>query len=168
MQVCKTTRERSKVLRRLLALVAFFAALLLVVAIAGRVRSSVQNMPVYVSVLTNPTPQFAAALGSNTNCFVDVPYAQAANKLVTEADLKLIKEAIPRSKTIGRLFSPRALVIKSPTEVEAEFWRRRTPLWMTLVKTGEVWRVEYLGRNGQIDWVIPPGFLDKLEKKLPF
>jgi hypothetical protein len=125
-------------------------------------------MPVYVRVPTNPPPQLAAALGHNTNWFISIPYAQAADKFVTQADLEQIKQSIPRTKTIGRMFSPTALKIESPTKAEAEFWRRRTFLHMTLIKTGEIWQVEYLGRGGQIHWSKPPGLLDKLEKKLPF
>lgn len=168
MQFCRIERGEAKVNQTLLMAIAFvIGVLVLVLAFSGG-SASIQNMPVYVKVPTNPSPQLAAALGVNTNWFVSIPYAQAVNKLVNESELKKIKQAIPRFKTVGRLFSPRALVIDSPTEVSVEFWRRRTPIWMTMIKTGEIWQVEHLGRGGQIHWTTPPGFLDKLEKKMPF
>ena len=149
-------------------MIAVVGGVLIVVLILIRAMTSFGSLPVFVSVRTNPPPQFAAALANNSNYFVSIPYLQAADKLVTPSDLEQIKQAIPWSKTVGRLFRPVALVIESPTEAKAEFWRRRKPLHVTVIKTGGVWRVEYVGRGGQVDFITPPGFLDKMADKLPF
>jgi hypothetical protein len=162
------TDARYPRLKRLVVLAALFGGLCLAIMMLMSSATSFRVMPVFVSVRTNPPPQLAGVLGNHSNCFVSIPYAHAADKLVTPSDLDQIKQALPWSKTAGRLFRPVALVIDSPTEAHAEFWRRRKPLRVTLFKTGELWRVEGVYRGGQVDFLTPPGFLDKSADKLPF
>jgi hypothetical protein len=140
-----------------------FAGLLIFTA-----SSSITNMPVYVSMPTNPPPQFAAVLGNNTNFSISVPYAQAAQKHVTEEDIRQIKRAIPRSKTVARFYLPDSLTIESSTEAEVYFSRRRKHARISLVKTAGVWSVESLNQHGIYHYTTPPDFLDKLSSALPF
>ena len=150
--------------RMLLVLLAIgFVCLLLFTA-----SSSITNMPVYVRVPTNPPPQFASALGHNSNWFTSVPYADSIQKPVTEDEIRQIKSAISRTKTIGRFYRPYSIEIASPIEAEAEFWRRRTPRRISLSKTSGVWRVECFNQHGLYHFTTPPDFIDKLRSKLPF
>jgi hypothetical protein len=128
----------------------------------------IQSAPVYVRVRTNPPPQIVALLGSNTIYSVSVPLAQVNQPPVTDADVLKIKRAIPWSKTVGRLYLPSEIEITSSSEAEAHFWRRRKPMTVTLVKTGEVWRIEWIGSGGHVDSATPPGVLDGISNALPF
>ncbi len=134
--------------------------------VAWRMESSIDAMPVYVSIATNPPPQVAATLGKQTNWFVQVPYSSVTNKPVTEAEILEIKRAIPRLRTVGRLYRPYSIGIDSPTNAVAAFWRRRKPLFVHLEKVGEIWKIQSAG-GAIVHFSNPPDLLDRISQSAP-
>ena len=140
--------------------------------VVSHLLPSIQNMPVYIQVPTNPPPAWVAVLGSNTNFFASVPYAQATDKQVSELDVDQIKRAIPWMKTVGRFYRPDSIAIESSKEAEALFWRASKPLRVSLTKTDNSWIVKEIHTGGQVDFVKSPSswgrFWNKVSNALPF
>ena len=138
----------------------------LLLFVGWRIDASIDAMPVCVSVPTNPPPQLAAALGEQNNWSVPVPYSAVTNKPVTVAEILEIKRAIPRLQTVGRLYRPYCIDIGSPTNAVAEFWRRRKPLSVFLVRSDGIWKVESIA-SGIAHFSTPPDLLDRISDRTP-
>jgi hypothetical protein len=137
-------------------------------------RSSllIQDMPVYVKYPrvkmelpslapgVPPPPPYGSPL---------VLYPQSTNKPVSELDIKHIKKAIPRSRTIGRLYRPERITVEVefPTHATAEFWRGRKPFWISLSKTNQKWEVEKV-YSARYSFATPPTLWERISEALPF
>src|SRR5580765_5613214 len=103
-----------------LLVVGIFGLVLLVMQTAY----PIQSMKVFVETPTNAPAWAIAAAATNdsaknlndlfptNNWFTEVPYDQATNKFVSEADIAEIRQVIPWHKTVLRLYRPNHIVIK--------------------------------------------------------
>ena len=146
--------------------------LIVVVTPISRSALLIQNMPVYVSYPrvkidlralspgVPPPPSYGSPL---------VRYPQSTNKPVSELDIKQIRKAIPRSRTVARLYRPERITVEveSPTRATAEFWRGRKPLWVSLSKTNQEWKVEKV-YSVHYSFATPPTLWERISDALPF
>ena len=146
--------------------------LVVVVTPISRSALLIQNMPVYLRYPrvrielrelppgVPPPPAFGSPL---------VLYPQSTNKPVSDLDIKQIRKAIPRSRTVARLYRPQRITVEveSPTRATAEFWRGRKPLWVSLSKTNQQWKVENV-YSLQYSFATPPTLWERISDALPF
>jgi len=165
-------RRKLKVALLTIGLCSIGAGLVVIVTPISRSARLIQNMPVYVSYPrvkiewgntpagVTPPPAYGSPL---------VPYPQSTNKPVSEFDIKQIRNAIPRSRTVARLYRPERITVEveSPTRATAEFWRGRRPLWVSLSKTNQAWEVEKV-YSVQYSFATPPTLWEKISDALPF
>jgi hypothetical protein len=162
---------RRKALTALLCGIAI-AAIWFVIRFAN-LSSSIQNMPVYVRLSAMPAPpELLPMLRGKARPLSFRPlvlFQNATNPPVSKFDLEQIKRAIPTSKTIARLYRPNriTLEVESSSHAEAEFWRGRRPLFVSLIKTNETWQVERI-YSAQYDFATPGTLWERISEALPF
>lgn len=150
----------------LLAAAVFVVAVL--AALAGWTLHSlaISNAPVYVCTPTNLPPPFASIVG--TNIHVALPYAQAPNKLVTPKDITEIRKCLPAWRTCAWFYRPTGITVDSPEEAHVDFWRRRMPLSIQIIKKDGAWKLERIQKGGQVCFSNPPDFWDEVSNRLPY
>jgi hypothetical protein len=144
-----------------------FLAVVVLVLVAGFARHNIaiHSAPVSVATLTNALPGIPLPPGQPV--FVRLPYEQAPDKFVTPADIKAIRDNMPKPRTFIWLYQPAGITIDSPTNARADFWRRRMPLTVEMTKQNGVWEVEDIRKGGQVCGAAPD-WLDELSDKLPY
>jgi len=147
--------------------------LVLFVVVTPIFRSAllIQNMPVYVRYprVRIELPDLPPGVPPPAYGSPVVPYPQSTNTPITVLGIKQIKNAIPRSRTVACLYRPERITVdvESPSYATAEFWRGRKPLWVSLSKTNQEWKVEKV-YSAKYSFATPPTLWERISEALPF
>jgi hypothetical protein len=140
--------------------------MLILIAALTHSSFSLTRIPVFVLVRTNLP---ATALGPSKIVRVPVPYSQANDKMIDQADVNRIKNSIPWAKTTLLLYHPYHIQIESSTEARVAFRRGRRVIVVTMQKTEKGWQpAETSSIPGAYFSIKPPGIWDRISDALPF